>query len=247
MLSKIGWRDVTILEKRTVPAADLEKSYLYLLDERGQRLTDFLNLTQAISAVSVSSHKFQNITEVLTTGIDYCRVLILRFCCKVTALSGEARIKSIPVDKKANEKFWLPRSNMLDVFTSHLEDDSNIHTKLYTGASCVNVTTSSNGYLLVDVECIVDTEKEKGDVTNLNTSKMTFEADLIVGCDGIQSSIRRWLVAAKGPDFDFTTLSSDAAGLQFKILSLLPNCALPVVRDNETVMESATERAYAIR
>jgi 2-polyprenyl-6-methoxyphenol hydroxylase-like FAD-dependent oxidoreductase len=47
MLALRGWTNITVLEKR--PAADYyepDKSFNYLIDGRGQKMTDFLGLTQ---------------------------------------------------------------------------------------------------------------------------------------------------------------------------------------------------------
>ena len=50
MLAKRGWTDITVLEQRT--AADYyepDKSYNYLIDGRGQQLTDLLGLTESLA------------------------------------------------------------------------------------------------------------------------------------------------------------------------------------------------------
>lgn len=64
------WERVTVMEKGHLP--DLqgvdEKAYLYLLDGRGQMMTNFLNITEAVAAKAISSFSFQNLTEVLATG-----------------------------------------------------------------------------------------------------------------------------------------------------------------------------------
>jgi 2-polyprenyl-6-methoxyphenol hydroxylase-like FAD-dependent oxidoreductase len=47
MLAKRGWTTITVLEKRA--AADYyepDKAFNYLIDDRGQKLTDFLGLTE---------------------------------------------------------------------------------------------------------------------------------------------------------------------------------------------------------
>lgn len=50
MLAHRGWTNITVLEKRT--AADYDepdKSFNYLIDGRGQKLTDLLGLTELLS------------------------------------------------------------------------------------------------------------------------------------------------------------------------------------------------------
>ena len=68
-LEKLGWNDITIVEKRPAKSLEVEKAYLYLIDGRGQHFTDLLDLTTALSAAAVSSRAFVNVTEVLITGI----------------------------------------------------------------------------------------------------------------------------------------------------------------------------------
>ena len=42
MLEKCGWTDITVVEKRSRDSFESTKAYLYLVDRRGHRLTDFL-------------------------------------------------------------------------------------------------------------------------------------------------------------------------------------------------------------
>ena len=64
MLAKRGWTNITVLEKR--PSADYyepDKSFNYLIDGRGQKMTDFLGLTEELSKISVPNNKFQLTTN----------------------------------------------------------------------------------------------------------------------------------------------------------------------------------------
>ena len=59
MLAKRGWTNITVLEKRA--AADYyepDKAFNYLIDGRGQKLTDFLGLTEELANISVPSTDF---------------------------------------------------------------------------------------------------------------------------------------------------------------------------------------------
>ncbi|MGB7439688.1 MAG: FAD-dependent monooxygenase [Coleofasciculaceae cyanobacterium] len=56
VLAKQGWTDITVLEKRA--SADYcqpDKSYSYLIDSRGQKITDFLGLTEELSKIGVAN------------------------------------------------------------------------------------------------------------------------------------------------------------------------------------------------
>ena len=46
MLEKCGWNDITIIEKRSTSFFESTKAYLYLIDGRGQIMTDILGNTR---------------------------------------------------------------------------------------------------------------------------------------------------------------------------------------------------------
>ena len=46
MLEKCGWNDITIIEKRSITSFESTKAYLYLIDGRGQKLTNILGDVQ---------------------------------------------------------------------------------------------------------------------------------------------------------------------------------------------------------
>jgi choline dehydrogenase-like flavoprotein len=59
MLALRGWTNITVLEKR--PDAgyyEPDKSFNYLIDGRGQKMTDFLGLTEQLSEISVPNTEF---------------------------------------------------------------------------------------------------------------------------------------------------------------------------------------------
>jgi kynurenine 3-monooxygenase len=130
MLKKRGYSDVTIIEKRTKDTFETERAYLYLLDGRGQRLTDFLGITPIIANKGVSSYNFKNLTEILTTS----------------ALN----IKQLPVTtSNVQEKFWISRSAML----SCLIDSANTYgIKILFGLSVDSIFIDNNQTLTI--QCI---------------------------------------------------------------------------------------------
>ena len=67
MLRRRGWGNITVVEKRP-QSFDSERSYMYLLEGRGQRLTDLLGLTPEMAKVGVPIKEFTNLTYVLPTG-----------------------------------------------------------------------------------------------------------------------------------------------------------------------------------
>ena len=65
MLERKGYRDITVLEKTGYDEFETDRSYQYLIDGRGQRLTDMLGLSSSIAQQGVSSQFFRNITGIL--------------------------------------------------------------------------------------------------------------------------------------------------------------------------------------
>ncbi len=68
VLHKHGWNDITIVEKRQINSFESDKAYQYLIDERGQTLTQLLNITGPIALRSVSTKNTRNFCELLPSG-----------------------------------------------------------------------------------------------------------------------------------------------------------------------------------
>jgi 2-polyprenyl-6-methoxyphenol hydroxylase-like FAD-dependent oxidoreductase len=231
LLAQRGYRDIRVLEKASSAVFDSEKSYLYLIDGRGQRLTDRLGLRESIASRAVSSKAFQNITEFDTKG-------------KLTT-------KPVPVDPQAIEKFWLPRSALMTVLQEQLRKWDGV-IKVYYNTSCTGVT-------LYDTDGGFDREKDRGMILvesqgGDSASSECFDADLLLGCDGIASVVRRSLEQHfRSPDkqqskdgpFALTTIESDAAGLNYKMLPLRYRFGLTKNPDG-TWLQSEPEKAYVI-
>lgn len=90
MLAKRGWTNITVLEQRA--SADYyepDKSFLYLIDGRGQKFTDAFGLTEQISKISVPT------TEFYFTQIKP---------------NGSRKTSKLPiVDPQRKTAYWLPR------------------------------------------------------------------------------------------------------------------------------------------
>jgi len=222
LFSKSGCTDITIVEKREkhIPF-ESEKAYQYLLDGRGQRLTNLLGITPDLAANAVSSFLFTNLTEITT--------------------SGEQNTKSLPVDKKAVEKYWLPRSTMLSVLQEALLA-TNPNVKLLYGTSLTQLyfdAQEDNIVASLASRNNVDVEKKEEIITRLSGFS------LVIGADGINSKVRQYLAEAtpEGIDgkFEPRLLQSDSSGLKYKMLT--PKLRFPLPDSSASV----PERAYAIR
>ena len=64
-LDKLGVKQINFYEKRdSISSFDVNQAFLYLIDGRGQRILNELNLLESIQASSVSSYSFTNLTEI---------------------------------------------------------------------------------------------------------------------------------------------------------------------------------------
>jgi len=268
MLEGLGYRDITVVEKRSYTSFESEKAYLYNLGPRGIRLTDMLGLTSAISARSISSFNFTSLHEILPTS--------------------EVRVKNLPIAKGLTEKYWLPRSVLLDIRLKRIEEvnrktSDRVAIKLLFSRECVSIRTTKEGDIVVQLSSpcpsssssAIGSPEEKATVSNDELMLMPY---LLIGSDGINSAVRGWLekihhdddddfqnsnnngvnkghtyaddVTAGGATtitsktFRLTKLSSDAAGLRFKMLTLKNRFPIPVTSTStsaSTVSQLTTE------
>ena len=102
MLAKRGWTDITVLEKR--PAADYyepDKSFSYQIDGRGQKLTDFLELTTKLADLSVPN-------------TDFYFTLIQK--------DGTRQTTKLPIaDSKRKTAYWLPRASFVQLLYQEIQ------------------------------------------------------------------------------------------------------------------------------
>jgi hypothetical protein len=252
MLEGLGYRDITVVEKRTYTSFESEKAYLYNLGPRGIRLTDMLGLISSISARSISSFNFTSLHEILPTS--------------------EVRVKNLPIAKGLTEKYWLPRSVLLDILLKRIEEvnrktSDRVAIKLLFSRECVSIRTTKEGNIVVQLSSpcpssssAIGAPEEKATVSNDELMLMPY---LLIGSDGINSAVRGWLEKIHHDDdddfqnnnnngvnkghtyaddataggatttitsktFRLTKLSSDAAGLRFKMLTLKNRFPIPV-------------------
>lgn len=165
MLEKHGYEDITIIEKRSRVSFESEKAYLYMVAPNGLQITDYLNFTDKIAEVSVSSYKFRTL--------------------KVVEPNAKVETKQLPVRTVGKEKFWLPRSSLLDVMLNQVEVVNRAASKAGTrpkiqimfGSQCAEIKQSSNGTVLITVR-----EDEKD-----SAADKVLTADVLMGADGINS------------------------------------------------------------
>ena len=220
-LQSSGWKNITVIERRSRNSFDSEKAYLYYVDGRGQRLTNLLNITGKISISALSSFQFNNLTEVLTTG--------------------EQRIKQLPVLKSTTEKYWLPRSTLLDILLNEIDQVNEINAdnpiNVLFNTTCNTISQYGASISVKTTTLLSSTSPEQSQ----------FEPNLLIGCDGLNSDVRKWLQEAVGEQFAMQSISSDSAGLRYKMLTLRPRFQLYTNSSKMTKAASEPSRGYAIR
>ncbi|MDY6898209.1 MAG: NAD(P)/FAD-dependent oxidoreductase [Cyanobacteriota bacterium] len=226
IFAKRGWKDITVLEKR--PSADYyepDKAFNYLIDGRGQKLTDYLNITEELSQNGVASTDFE-----LT---------------KITPDGNRKTVKLPIVDPNRKPAYWITRKTFVNLLYQEIENNWQDSIHVIFNARCVEInrvnkinTISTNGESESDkLEVIAEIE---------NSETLKFQPFILVGCDGINSIVRNTLKQwdkSLSSKFEMKYSPSPSAGLKYKILTLPPKFPL----DEKAEEPSTSEMAYAVR
>jgi kynurenine 3-monooxygenase len=200
MLAIRGWRNITVLEKR--PSADYyepDKSFNYLIDGRGQKLTDFLGLTPQLSEISVPN------TEFYLTRIKP---------------NGSRKTFKVPmVNPNRKTAYWLPRKEFVLLLHQEIQKNWQERITVLFNAECVRIDRKKNQPEEENLEIVAQVEGDS----------IKFEPSLLVGCDGINSIVRNILKEwdKSGSDkFEMKYFPSPSSGLRYKVLTLPPKFSL---------------------
>ena len=219
MLAKRGWETITVLEKRA--SADYyepDKSFSYQIDGRGQKLTDDLGLTEALANVSVPSTDF--------------------YITRIQA-DGQRKTSKLPiVDSNRKTAYWLPRKTFLFLLYQEIQKNWSDKITVLFHTSCVAIDKiASNDEKPERLEVV--TQDDNGNIAKL-------EPSLLVGCDGLNSIVRKtldkWDETGSGK-FQMKCYPSPSSGLRYKVLTL--RSSFPLDRNGEE--KSVSDMAYAIR
>lgn len=218
MLAKRGWTNITVLEKRA--AADYyepDKSYNYLIDGRGQKLTDLLGLTGQLSEISVPN------TEFYLTRIKP---------------DGSRKTFKIPlVDPNRKTAYWVPRKEFVLLLYQEIEQNWQEKITVLFNTKCVAINKSATNSTEEELEVIAHGK---------DGSVFKFEPNFLVGCDGVQSIVRNTLKQwdnSQSDRFEMKYLPSASSGLRYKVLLLPPKFPL----DSSGKEQAVSKMAYAIR
>lgn len=224
-LNQRGFQDITVIEKRPQSLTfEQEKSYLYLIDARGQLLTDSLNITSQLASKGVPSSVFTSLTEVL--------------------VDGSTNIKKIPaLMTPKQEKYWIPRSELLTILENQCRA-ANPGIKFLFDTTIERIAYNKEADRIT-LTCVQRVSPDAA--TTART--VSFETTVLLGCDGFRSQVREFLatnedgcVDGDAVGFVPTSYHSDSAGLQYKMLSPKASFPLPL-----TKVPSQSITSYAIR
>ncbi|TAE56141.1 MAG: FAD-dependent monooxygenase [Nostocales cyanobacterium] len=212
MLAKRGWKDITVIEKR--PSADYyepDKSFSYQIDGRGQKLTDFLGITNKLADLSVPN------TEFYITVIQK---------------DGTRKTTKLPIaDANRKTAYWLPRADFVNLLYQEIQQNYQDKIQVLFNTECLEIQTNAQ-----NLSVIIKTKNQHQETLNPN---------LIIGCDGLNSIVRKTLYEISGQSnlFEMQKFPSPSAGLKYKVLSLPPQFPLSETEDDL----SKSTMAYAIR
>lgn len=199
MLAKRGWTEITVLEKRV--AADYyepDKSFNYLIDGRGQKLTDLLGLTEQLSTIGVSNTEFY-LTRIQSNG-------------------SRKTIKLPVIDPTRKPAYWLPRRAFVQLLYREIQQNWSNHITVLFNTECIAISKILRN----------NSEALEVTIENKNSSlQQQLEPNLLIGCDGIQSIVRSTLNTwDRSGKFEMQQLPSPSSGLRYKVLSLPPHFPL---------------------
>ncbi|MGB5593909.1 MAG: NAD(P)/FAD-dependent oxidoreductase [Crocosphaera sp.] len=214
MLAKRGYAHITIIEKR--PSADFyepDKSFNYMIDGRGQKLTDLLDITEKLAQISVPS------TDFLVTKIN---------------AKGERKTVKLPIiDPNRKTAYWLQRREFVNLLYQEIKQNWQKQITVLFSAKCLGIKEIIENKLEVTVQ-----DKED--------NIQTFIPSLLVGCDGLNSLVRKTLNDWSLPisdRFQMKQFPSPSSGLRYKVLTFPPQ--FPLSDDDKD--QAICNQAYVIR
>jgi kynurenine 3-monooxygenase len=206
MLAQRGWTEITVLEKRmAVNDYEPDKSFNYLIDARGQQLTDLLGLTEPLSRVSVPAAEFQ-----------------------ITCIqpNGDRKTITQPLnDPKPG--YWLFRSDFLQLLYQEIEQHWQDQITVWFNSRCIaiNKVIEDN---VETLEAVIGHEDSA--LTQRIQPTLLIGCDGVQSI--VRSTLNIWDQSSK---FEMQQFPSPSSGLRYKALRLPPNFPLDVEGKNQAV------------
>ncbi|TFJ87379.1 hypothetical protein NSK_001711 [Nannochloropsis salina CCMP1776] len=175
-LARRGYQDIHVLERN--PSAEyfeVDKSYLYRIDGRGQRLTGLLGITDAMQEVSITTEEFLNIT--------------------IVQADGSVKVVKAPADPSQQTAYWLPRRALLSFLYDRIQkEDCGKAISFHWGVTIQR-------FVMPPPEKTAQITAQAKIVAALGDGTSTeFVSQKVIGCDGMNSRIRKGLEAWAASD-----------------------------------------------
>lgn len=162
-LHEIGWSNITVIESRPLSKFEYSKSYVYSVDKRGQRIFKELDILPDLREKSTP-------------------FVVIDSKIRIFPPSGKEVIRSLPVKPvDPFDRLSLPRYLLLEMLVKKIEEVNFICNErgqlppidMLFGYTCGSITMNGNHKLQLSVSS--------------DEKKIVVEADLLLGCDGINS------------------------------------------------------------
>eukprot|EP01040_Poterioochromonas_malhamensis_P008326 gene8326-9006_t len=246
-LQELGWKNIVVLEKLPKESIDSSRSYTSLIDGRGQKILNTLNLTRLLPQYGVP---FTNVTHF-----------------NEITKKGELRKKTIRVIGIPDvDRYFILRNVFLDLLRHEIDrknfeispnqDLSPGKIRLIYNCTVQDINIQSDGKLLL--ECLKEENKVEEESDSLfPNGEFTLTADILLGSDGINSVAREFLQnyskenkqffpadttssnifkwffpkRKREKSFEVVQLESDSANLQYRFLLLKNTSDSVTVKD----------------
>ncbi|GMH86530.1 hypothetical protein TrVE_jg4674 [Triparma verrucosa] len=209
---------ITLIDESADPAHyDPLRSYLYLVDFRGQT---FINKHLDSSAVK----------------LDDISVAQTDFVLQVLETNSPKPPVSLPIiNTNRKTPFWVQRGHLVKLLSNSLPDSV---------TRCYGNKVSRCEYVAQSDSYVITVSPTSDDFSFLHENEMEkFEADLVIAADGINSFIRENLFDQP----TITSRKSPAGKLRFKALQINSNFTAYDDADATPTLQSDPISAYAIR
>ena len=197
MLAKRGWTEITVLEKRAT--------------------ADYYEPGKSFNYLIDS--RGQQFTDLLslTEQLSTVGVPVTEF--SITSIQPNSSRKTLKRSFNAPKPaYWMFRKTFLQLLYQEIEQHWNHHITVLFNTRCVAINKTIEN----DIEAL-EVIIERGN----SSLPQRFKPTLLIGCDGIQSSVRStlntWDHSGK---FEVQQFPSPSSGLRYKVLSLPPNFTL---------------------
>lgn len=201
ILARQGWLEIKVLEQR--PSADdyePNKSYNYLIDGRGQKLTDALGLTEQLAEIGVPSTEFY-LTQIKPDGS--------RKTSKVPTSSPDRKTA-----------YWLPRRSFLSLLFQEIERHWSSQITILFQTKCLQINRISQES---DTPLKVFAEQAGTPITFVPS--LLVGCDGLHSL--VRQTLQTW-EESESERFKMQLFPSPSSGLKYKVLTLPPKFPLEV-------------------